>query len=143
MANTTVRLTPPKETYSPDVHRQAYRTIEDAFNANPQPSLPTVVPYAATVNIRPVVVGPQAIITLTGAITVNLDSTGLLPGSPFRLTLIQDGVGGRVTTWGTGPIRWGTGGAPALTTTLSTLTIVDFHYDSVGFDGKLYGTGYI
>ena len=141
--NTSVRLPrPPTDAKAgPTWNRQAFRTIEDAFNGQAQPSLPTVIPYATPTTIRPFVTGPIAIITMAGVLTVNLDGTNLLPGSTLRLVLIQDGTGGRVITWGTG-ISWGAIGAPAPTTTLNTTAIYDFYWSGTSFSGHYYGSAF-
>ena len=135
----TLRLPSAHWTWTRANDQQTRVALETALNVAPALQPPTVT-FATAVTLAPAVLGAVASIgALTNNITITLSGTGLLTGSPFRLYFKQDGVGGRTVTWS--GVSWGTGGAPALTTTLNTETVVDFFWDGTNMVGKLYATG--
>ena len=61
--------------------------------------LPVVTTYAASVTPQPYT-NSLVTVTLTGPITINAPNMNpLIAGTELTVQLIQDGVGGRVTTW--------------------------------------------
>jgi hypothetical protein len=99
------------------------------------------VPFAATQTVYPQSSGSNITITQTANHTLTLDGNGLQAGTIVWVTLVQDATGGRTTTWGAS-VKWGTGGAPALTTTASTKSVLAFLWDGSSFLGLKWGTGY-
>lgn len=81
--------------------------------------------------------------TLTAA-TVTLSFTNTTPGQTITLELTQDGSGSRVVTWPTSPatIKWGTSGAPTLTTAANKTDIVSFFWDGTSLLGFVGGQGF-
>jgi hypothetical protein len=83
------------------------------------------------------------------ALTLSANCTLTLPSVPaggrhtIRLYVSQDGTGGRTATW-PGSVSWGTPGAPTLTATASTTTVVEVETIDGGnaWFGKLISAGH-
>lgn len=80
---------------------------------------------------------PISFITLTDA-TTTINSINQVAGAPlYRLTLIQDAVGGRLVTWGP-EFKWPSGVAPTLS--VGANAVDDFAFASDGTNMKFqYG----
>lgn len=85
---------------------------------------PTTVTYAASVTPQPTLINCLSI-TLTGNIAIaNPNTSNTVKGCTFRLILIQDGVGGRTTTFGTAyKEQW------TPDTTAGRINVIDFQFD--------------
>lgn len=107
-----------------------------------QQTLERAIPWAAATFWQPGTQGLSARVIIAGATTFTFDPGGLTQGARVRLVIVQDHTGGRVTTWPSN-VTWGTAGAPALTTTADTTTVVDFDWNPVTakWHGRLFITG--
>jgi hypothetical protein len=73
------------------------------------------------------------ILTLTGYVEITL--TSLVSGMSRRVTLeiVQDGTGGRATTWVTTNIRFPNGTPPSLSTTANDVNVLEFTWNGTNF----------
>lgn len=69
-------------------------------------------------------------LTLTNNCTLTFNNA--VPGSVYRMQVVQDGVGSRTVTW-PGTVRWVGAAAPTLTTTAGRTDIVTCLYDGSFF----------
>lgn len=76
---------------------------------------------------------------LTGNVTFTFSNP--IFGAPYRIAVAQDATGSRTVTW-PGNVKWGTVGAPTLTTTATKTDIFDFQYDGTNFLARTYGLGF-
>jgi hypothetical protein len=88
-------------------------------------SVNTILTYASSLTPA-FTAGSEYTVTLTGNMTLNLP-TGMVPGTLYRLFLIQDGTGSRTLTLGAGFKT--AGGAPTLTTTANAIDRLDIFWD--------------
>jgi hypothetical protein len=119
------------------------QTEDNLFTFNlGQQTLERALPWAAGTFWQPGTSGLSARVIIAGATTFTFDPGGLTAGARVRLVIVQDHTGGRVTTWPSN-VTWGTAGAPALTTTADTTTVVDFDWNAATakFMGRLFITG--
>jgi len=102
---------------------------------NSQAAFQTIT-YAASITPDPFV-GDVVKVTLTGALTINAPGNGpYVPGQILTFILVQDGVGGRVTTFNA---AYKTNWTPV--TTASKTNIISFAYDGTSWWQRSAVTG--
>jgi hypothetical protein len=98
---------------------------QDHVHPNPAPSV-TTISYAATITLD-LSIQFYRIAPLTGAVTF-ANPVNLSAGSFGSFTIVQDGTGSRLATWGT---NWKfVGGSKTLSTAASSVDRVDWEYDA-------------
>lgn len=78
-------------------------------------------------------------VTLGGNRTLAVSNVAT--GQAFVIILRQDGTGSRLATWWSG-IKWVTGAAPTLTTSINVYDIFAFIYDGTSYFGSIVGQNY-
>lgn len=79
-----------------------------------------------------------AVIVLTGNTTISAANQVAGPLSPYRLTLVQDGVGGRTVTWGA-PFKFPSGIAPTLSVVANAVDEILFDSDGTNLKALVMG----
>jgi hypothetical protein len=97
-------------------------------------SVVNVITYASTIAPNAALANAFAV-TLTGNMTMNVP-TNAVPGTTYRVELIQDATGSRLLTLGTGFKT--AGGAPTLTTAANAIDRLNFFYDGTTFWAELF-----